>query len=185
MESKLLYDSIRKIGYSTDKGARESADNLIDLENRVAKLRDMARNTDVMFCKSSLQATADQINECRTSIIAMILSIAAQVNEEHEVVQAELRILSVSSTSRDVAMSIERCLEFSRKMHPFEERAKTLNEATKTPAEEARTFQEVTKTLEEKTKRRKKLSGWKMAALGLVVGAINTAIVIWIGLSLL
>jgi len=161
MEAKLLRESIRKIDFYSNRIARDSADSIIRMERDVAELREKAKNTDDWSLKSSHEFTADHIDECRTAVIAMILSSAAQVNEEHEVVQDELRILSVSSTSRDVAMSIERCLEFSKKMKPAERK------------------------VDKRTRRKRILTGVKWIAAGLIIGAINTAIVIWIGLSLL
>ena len=161
MEAKLLRESIRKIDFYSNRIARDSADSIIRMENDVAELREKAKNTDNMSLRLSHESTANHIDECRTAVIAMILSSAAQVNEEHEVVQDELRILSVSSTSRDVAMSIERCLEFSKKMKPAEGK------------------------VDKRTRRKRILTGVKWIAAGLIIGAINTAIVLWIGLSLL
>jgi len=160
MESKLLRESIRKIAYATDRRARHSADSIIRMENDVAELREKAKNTDNMSLRLSHESTANHIDECRTAVIAMILSSAAQVNEAHEVVQDELKLLSVSSTSRDVAMSIERCIEFSRKMQPPPERK-----------------------IDKRTRRKRILTGVKWITAGLIIGAINTAIVLWVGLN--
>jgi len=154
MKSEVLRESIKKIDFyrNSSRRARELADTIVRMENDAADLRDRAKNTDDLYIKSSRQATADHTDECRTSILISILCMAAHVNEKHKVVQDEMKILSVSSTSRDIAMSIERCLEFSRKMELIR-------------------------------KRKRILRGVKWLAAGLIIGAINTATILWVGLK--